>query len=162
MLSLLRLFPNCHPQRSYFVFVLDCFFLKSTRMGIIDMIPCGKNVFFFFFFMLMQNSFFYYPEKKKIPTFWACENAVKNTFKIFKCICNLILQPNIQFVFNVAYHFWCDITENLLIKASSLMHTLPLWPMSSLKPFELRLNWIPLVVSVTACQFCVSWMEILL
>lgn len=121
-----------------------------------------EKCLFFLFFMLMQNSFFYYPEKKKIPTFWACENAVKNTFKIFKCICNLILQPNIQFVFNVAYHFWCDITGNLLIKASSLMHTLPLWPMSSLKPFELRLNWIPLVVSVTACQFCVSWMEILL
>lgn len=39
---------------------------------------------------------------------------------------NLPLQPNIQLIFNVAYHFWCDITENLLIKASSLMHTLPL------------------------------------
>jgi len=39
---------------------------------------------------------------------------------------NLILKPNIQFIFNVAYHLWCDITENLLIKASSLMHTLPL------------------------------------
>lgn len=85
-----------------------------------------EKCLFFLFFMLMQNSFFNYPEKKKIPTFWACENAVKNTFKICKCICNLILQPNIQFVFNVAYHFWCDITENLLIKASSLMHTLPL------------------------------------
>lgn len=39
---------------------------------------------------------------------------------------NLTLQPNIQLIFSVAYHFWCDITENLLIKASSLMHTLPL------------------------------------
>lgn len=148
------------PTTKLFCFGLDCFFLKSTWIGITDMIPRGKDFFFHahakFFFLL------FWKKKKKIPTLWACENALKNTFKILKCICNLILQPNIQFVFNVAYHFWCDITENLLIKASSLMHTLPLWPMSSLKPFELCLNWIPLVVSVTACQFCVSWMEILL
>lgn len=31
--------------------------------------------------------------------------------------------------------------------------------MSGLKPFELCLNWIPLVVSVAACHFGVSWME---
>lgn len=36
----------------------------------------------------------------------------------------LILSSDIQLIFNVVHHFWYDITESLLIKASSLMHTL--------------------------------------